>query len=101
MGRHTTGGAHDHTVPSRSIPLGAYHLAHGGVQAHLDGVEASLSGSTHIAGDEFTAADIMMAYPFTTFRRICPVGLADYPAIREYVTRLEARPAFQKATQPA
>jgi glutathione S-transferase len=72
-----------------------------GTKAHLDGVEAALSGSKYLAGDEFTAADIMMAYPFTTFRRICPVDLASYPAIRQYVARLESRPAFQKATKPA
>ncbi len=72
-----------------------------GTKAHLDCVEAALSGSSHIAGDEFTTADIMMAYPFTTFRRICPVDLSAYPAIRDYVTRLEARPAFRKATRPA
>ncbi len=41
----------------------------------------------------------MMAYPFTTFRRICPIDLAPYPAIRRHVARLEARPAFQTATR--
>lgn len=67
--------------------------------AHLNMVEAQLQLSPYLAGDAFTAADIMMAYPFTTFRRICPIDLSPYPAIRDYVTRLEARPAFQKATR--
>ena len=70
-----------------------------GTNTHLDSVEARLRATPYLAGEEFTAADIMMAYPFTTFRRICPVDLSPYPAIRGYVARLEARPAFQKATR--
>lgn len=67
--------------------------------AHLAGVEARLQAMLYFAGQEFTAADIMMAYPFTTFRRICPIDLSAYPAIGRYVERLEARPAFQTATR--
>ena len=70
-----------------------------GTKAHLSSVEARLQTSPYLAGPMFTAADIMMAYPFTTFRRICPVDLSPYPAVRDYVARLEARPAFQKATR--
>ncbi len=70
-----------------------------GTKAQLQSVEARLQGSPYFAGEAFTAADIMMAYPFTTFRRICPVDLSGYPAIQAYVCRLEARPAFQKATR--
>ncbi len=70
-----------------------------GTKAHLDAVEAQLQVSPYFAGAEFTAADIMMAYPFTTFRRICPVDLSPYPAIQGFVARLEARAAFQKATR--
>ena len=44
-----------------------------GTRTHLDGVEARLASSPFFAGPDLTAADIMMAYPFTTFRRICPV----------------------------
>ncbi len=72
-----------------------------GTKAQLDSVEAALTASDYFAGDAFTAADIMMAYPFTTFQRIYPFDLAPYPAIQAYVARLMARPAFQKAIQPA
>lgn len=72
-----------------------------GTATHLRLVEARLQASPYLAGGDFTAADIMMAYPFTTFQRICPVDLAPYPAIRAYVARLEARPAFQTATRAA
>ena len=70
-----------------------------GTRAHLASIETHLEGLPYFAGEEFTAADIMMAYPFTTFRRICPIDLSPYPAIRRYVARLQARPAFQKATR--
>ena len=69
-----------------------------GTATHLAMVEARLQECPYFAGSDFTAADIMMAYPFTTFRGICPVDLMPYPAIRAYVSRLEARPAFQKAS---
>ena len=70
-----------------------------GTRAHLILVEARLQASPHLAGGEFTAADIMMAYPFTTFRRMCPIGPSPYPAIRQCVARLEVCPGFQKATR--
>ena len=70
-----------------------------GTKAHLTSIETRLDASPYFAGEAFTAADIMMAYPFTTFRRIYPIDLSPYPAIQRYVARLEARPAFQKATR--
>ena len=72
-----------------------------GTRQHLDGVEAALSEAPYFAGEAFTAADVMMAYPFTTFRSIYPFDLAAYPAINRYVERLQARPAFQTATRAA
>ena len=69
-----------------------------GTATNLGLVEARLHESPYFAGPDFTAADIMMAYPFTTFRSICPIDLAPYPAIRDYVSRLKQRPAFAKAT---
>ena len=70
-----------------------------GTRTHLEAVEARLAAAPFFAGPEFTAADIMMAYPFTTFRRICPVDLAPFPAIRDWAGRMETRPAFVKATR--
>ena len=40
-----------------------------GTATHLGMVEARLQASPYFAGPDFTAADIMMAYPFMTFRR--------------------------------
>ncbi|ALN71397.1 glutathione S-transferase family protein [Aureimonas sp. AU20] len=72
-----------------------------GTLTHLRMIEEELTRSPYLAGEAFTAADIMMAYPFTTFRRhVRPLDLGPYPAISAYAARLESRPAFQKAVRP-
>ena len=40
-----------------------------GTATHPGMVEARLQASPYFVGPDFTAADIMMAYPFKTFRR--------------------------------
>ncbi len=72
-----------------------------GTRMHLTMIEEALTAAPYLAGEQFTAADIMMAYPFTTFRRhVRPLDLGPYPAIAAYAARLEARPAFRKAVTP-
>jgi glutathione S-transferase len=88
----------DRMLPNADVHPGMARVRDG-TKVHLAGVEARLLAVPYFAGEAFTAADIMMAYPFTTFRRICPVDLSPYPAIERYVARLEARPAFQVATR--
>ncbi len=59
-------------------------------------VAAQLQRTPHVAGEAFTAADISCAYAFGLMQRM---GLTDKldPAIVDYVVRVEARPAFQRA----
>jgi glutathione S-transferase len=59
--------------------------------------EERLGGATWFAGDEFTAADIMMLFPLTTMRLFAPRDLTPYPNIRAYLARIGQRPAFQRA----
>lgn len=72
------------------------------IQPRLDAVlkamETQLSTSEYLAGDRFTAADIAMGY---TLHMVKMRGrqLDKYPNIREYVTRMEARPAWQAALE--
>lgn len=54
-----------------------------------------------LAGDEFTAADIMLAFPLTTMRLFSPIDLSAYAHIRAYLARLVERPAFKMAMQKA
>jgi glutathione S-transferase len=61
--------------------------------------EQRLGEVTWFAGDEFTAADIMMLFPLTTMRVFAPRDLAPYPNIRAYLARIGERPAFQRAAK--
>ena len=69
----------------------------GRVAQMLAFVDASLAGRDYFAGSEFTAADVMMVFPFTTMRRFLDYDLAPYPNIVAYLGRIEARPAYRKA----
>jgi glutathione S-transferase len=64
---------------------------------HLSFVAGRLAVADYVAGDAFTAADIMMAFPFTTLLRFRALDLSEYPAITAYVARIEARPAWRRA----
>lgn len=60
-------------------------------------VEDTLAASPYFAGDAFTAADVMMVFPFTTLRRFRALDLTSCPAIQAYLQRIEARAAYRKA----
>lgn len=66
-------------------------------KATWDLVEQRLGEAPYFAGDEFTAADIIMLFPLTTMRAFTPVSLDAYPNIRAYLARIGARPAYQRA----
>lgn len=67
--------------------------------AYLD---STLSRSDYVAGAEFTAADVMVAYDlhlangtsFPALQTTAPIG--DYPNIVTYLKRVEARPAYRR-----
>jgi glutathione S-transferase len=65
------------------------------LKARLERMEAVLSDRQWLAGGRFTIADLLMADVLRPVDKFD--GLAAYPACREYVQRLTARPAFQKA----
>ena len=67
---------------------------------YLSFVEQRLSEVPYFAG-EFSAADIMMIFIFTTTALFTPVDLSPYPAINAYIKRIEARPAYQRAQRIA
>ena len=64
--------------------------------ATMDVLEQALSGNQYLLGADFSGADIMMGYTLECAKWF---GLLtdDYPNLIEYLARLEARPAFQKA----
>jgi glutathione S-transferase len=60
-------------------------------------IDSELAQATYFAGATFTAADVMMTFPFTTMRHFLKYDLAPYANILGYLQRIEARPAYQKA----
>ena len=62
-------------------------------------IEARLVLVPHLAGPEFTAADVMSVFSLTTMRYFMPVDLAPYPAIRAYLARIADRPAYRRAME--
>ncbi len=63
----------------------------------LSFIDGELAQATYFAGATFTAADVMMMFPFTTMRHFLHYELAPYVNILAYLRRIEARPAYQKA----
>ena len=66
------------------------------LDAHLDWLESELGGRDWFAGDEFTAADIMMSFPLEACR--ARAGLdARRPNLTDWLERIHARPAYGEA----
>jgi glutathione S-transferase len=83
-------------VPEGSAsPAGTRVLAR--MKQMLSYVDSELADGPYFAGGAFTAADVMMLFPFTTMRLFLDYDLAPYPNILAYVKRIEARPAYRRA----
>lgn len=66
------------------------------LDVHLDYIESELASRKWFAGDEFTAADIMMSFPLEAAR--ARAGLdASRPATIAWLDRIHARPAYRQA----
>lgn len=71
--------------------------AQGRLARALELVDQRVGKVTWLAGDEFTAADIMMGFTLSTMRYFTPVDLSPYPGIQSYLGRIGERPAYQRA----
>lgn len=60
-------------------------------------VEDRLSQTPFLAGNELTAADIMLVFTLTTMRYFAPFDLAPYPSIQAYLQTIAHRPAYRTA----
>jgi glutathione S-transferase len=63
----------------------------------IDIVEKRLGEADYFAGAEFTAADIMNVFSFTTGQQFMPLDFSQRPAITRYLQRVMARPAYKRA----
>jgi len=71
------------------------------VQQMLGFVDSALGEREFFAGSEFTAADVMMVFPFTTMRRFLDYDRTPYTNVAAYMQRIEARPAYRRAMERA
>jgi glutathione S-transferase len=63
---------------------------------HLDWLESELAGRDWFAGEEFTAADVMMSFPLEASRH--RGGLDEgRPHLIDWLERIHARPAYAEA----
>lgn len=60
-------------------------------------IEKRLGEAAYFAGDEFTAADVMMLFPLTTMRMFARRTLDSMPNVRAYLQRIGERPAYRRA----
>jgi glutathione S-transferase len=83
------------------VGLAPGHPVQAAVQGRLDRimalVEARLGEAEYLAGQDFTAADIMSVFSLTTMRLFQPLDLKPYPNILAYLQRIGARPAYRRA----
>lgn len=66
------------------------------VDQHLDFLEAELASRDWFAGDEFTAADVMMSFPLEAARDRAGLD-SSRPRLIEWLERIHARPAYKAA----
>ena len=68
------------------------------LSAHFGWIEQALSEREYFAGGDFTAADIQMSYPVQgSFVR--GEELPERPATRAWLSRVQSRPAYQRALE--
>ncbi len=66
------------------------------IHARLKQVEDEMANRDFLLGSEFTAADVMMGFTLIAADRL-GVMSEDHTALRQYLKRLQARPALQRA----
>jgi glutathione S-transferase len=69
------------------------------LQQVLRFVDDRLSKSSHLACDEFTAADVMTVFVLSTMCYFYPVNLDNFKNIQTYLRRIGGRSAYQRAMQ--
>ncbi|OQN96829.1 hypothetical protein B0A48_17389 [Cryoendolithus antarcticus] len=67
------------------------------VDAVLSAMDAKLSGTRYLAGDEFTAADIMSLVCVTTIRQFAQMDLKSYPDVLKWMRLCSEREGYRRA----
>ena len=69
------------------------------LKTHLDYLESTLAAHPWFGGDRFTAADIQMSFPLEAAASRAGLTEASYPRLRDFLQRIHARPAYQRAVE--
>jgi glutathione S-transferase len=69
------------------------------VDRAFDLIDARTADAEHLAGNEFTSADIMTGFSLTTMRYFQPYDLARCPNIIKYLARIASRQAYRQAME--
>lgn len=67
------------------------------VDVHLRYVESELASRPWFAGDQFSAADVMMSFPLEAARSRGGLNAGDHPATVKWLETIHAREAYQTA----
>ncbi|GGD53842.1 glutathione S-transferase [Pseudoxanthomonas indica] len=67
------------------------------LKLHLDYMEGELGKNRWFAGENFSAADIQMSFPIEA--AAARAGLQNHPRLADFLTRIHARPAYQRALE--
>ena len=68
------------------------------IKTHLDFIEGELGRSTWFAGEEFSAADVMMSFPLEAAGARAN-AFEGRPRLKAFVERCHARPAYRRALE--
>lgn len=68
---------------------------------HLSQYDSRLAESRYLAGDDFSAADIMNTYALTVFRGIYPMDLTEYPNVLRWLKEITSRKAYVRTMEKA
>ena len=66
------------------------------LRTHFDWLESELGGRDWFAGEEFSAADVMMSFPLEAARHRAGLD-ASWPNLTDWLERVHARPAYAAA----
>jgi glutathione S-transferase len=69
------------------------------VKLHLDYLEGELAKATWFAGDDFSAADIQLSFPLEAAASRAGLNATSYPRLWQFLERIHARPAYQRALE--
>jgi glutathione S-transferase len=69
------------------------------IQRQLAYLEAELATRDWFAGNTFSAADVMISFPFEVAATRAGLDAAHYPKLAAFLERIHARPAYQRALE--